>query len=140
MRASVYISGLAWFKGTAITRWRKKKWKKVTTVKRHIVLRKIKIKVRARGAQLMDWSHKMFVPVRRVWLAVAARVKSHNSGAGLLKLHNDVQTCGYEDVQVMWEMLQRLESTELTASPQKPKPRSFWRVLIWSAPTAGRSS
>lgn len=32
------------------------------------------------------------------------------AGAGLLKLHDDVQTCEYEDVQVMWEMLQRTES------------------------------
>ncbi|KAJ6703018.1 hypothetical protein OIU85_029030 [Salix viminalis] len=51
--------------------------------------------------------------------------------AGLLKLHNDVQTCGYEDVQVMWEILRRSES-ELMASLPKRKQRPFWRVFVWS--------
>ncbi|GJV34089.1 hypothetical protein Tco_1394489, partial [Tanacetum coccineum] len=37
---------------------------------------------------------------------------------GLLKLHDDIQTCGYEDVQVMWEMLHRTES-ELTSNSRR---------------------
>ena len=32
------------------------------------------------------------------------------TGRGLLKLEDDVQTCGYEDVRVMWEMLRRSET------------------------------
>ncbi|KAL3512017.1 hypothetical protein ACH5RR_024734 [Cinchona calisaya] len=52
----------------------------------------------------------MVFPVRRVWFAVSARVKVRKNGAGLLKLRDDIQTCGYEDVQVMWEMLRRTES------------------------------
>ncbi|CAN1223930.1 hypothetical protein LINPERPRIM_LOCUS2181 [Linum perenne] len=50
-------------------------------------------------------------------------------------LHNDVQTCGYEDVQVMWEMLQRSEMEMITGGGgnlQKRNRRSFWRVLVWS--------
>ncbi|GJV77485.1 hypothetical protein Tco_1509069, partial [Tanacetum coccineum] len=121
----------------------------------------------------MNWWRNMVVPIRRVWLAVAGRVKPrdndywkmsvdcielstskifvsgtpsayavccisvilvviiclanvddgssakmenlmsilHSSySAGLLKLHDDVQTCGYEDVQVMYEMLRITES------------------------------
>ncbi|KAL4182231.1 hypothetical protein AMTRI_Chr12g241500 [Amborella trichopoda] len=77
----------------------------------------------------MDWWQKMIFPVRRVWVAVAARVRSRRNGAGLLKLHNDVQTCGYEDVQVMWEMLRRSE-TEISR-PRKCK-RSIWRIFVWS--------
>ena len=60
------------------------------------------------------------------------------AGAGLLKLHNDVQTCGYEDVQVMWEILRRSES-ELMASLPKRKQRPFWRVFVWSNHSAASS-
>ncbi|KAJ6713189.1 hypothetical protein OIU79_009225 [Salix purpurea] len=59
-------------------------------------------------------------------------------GANLLKLHNDVQTCGYEDVQVMWEMLRRSES-ELIASHPKRKQRPFWRVFVWANHSAASS-
>ena len=60
------------------------------------------------------------------------------AGAGLLKLHNDVQTCGYEDVQVMWEMLRRSES-EQVANHTKRKQRPFWRVFVWSNQSAASS-
>ena len=60
------------------------------------------------------------------------------AGANLLKLHNDVQTCGYEDVQVMWEILRRSES-ELMASHPKRKQRPFWRVFVWSNHSAASS-
>ncbi|XP_019169497.1 PREDICTED: uncharacterized protein LOC109165264 [Ipomoea nil] len=79
-----------------------------------------------------DWWQKMVFPVRKVWIAVSARVKARKHGAGLLKLRDDIQTCGYEDVQVMWEMLRRTES-ELTSRPHsKPKHRPFWRIFVWS--------
>ncbi|PHT46043.1 hypothetical protein CQW23_15201 [Capsicum baccatum] len=52
----------------------------------------------------------MVFPVRRVWCAVSARVKPRKDGAGLLKLQGDIQSCGYADVQVMWEMLRGTES------------------------------
>ncbi|KAL6996784.1 hypothetical protein U1Q18_006912 [Sarracenia purpurea var. burkii] len=77
----------------------------------------------------MDLWHKMIFPVRRVWVAVASRVKSRKNGGGLLKLRDDIQTCGYEDVQVMWEMLKRSDSAK---HPQKRKHRPFRRVFVWS--------
>lgn len=53
------------------------------------------------------------------------------AGAGLLKLHDDVQTCGYQDVQVMWEMLRRSEKDHLTAANNpKRKQRPFRRVPV----------
>ncbi|XP_024028516.1 uncharacterized protein LOC21387914 [Morus notabilis] len=84
----------------------------------------------------MDFLNKMIFPVRRVLLAISARVKAPKSGAGLLKLHDDVQMCGYQDVQVMWEMLQRSES-ELNGHnhenhPKRNKQRPFWSVFVWS--------
>ncbi|OVA00914.1 hypothetical protein BVC80_9081g79 [Macleaya cordata] len=82
----------------------------------------------------MDLWQKMIFPVRRVWIAVAARVKARKNGGGLLKLHNDVQTCGYQDVQVMWEMLRRSESELMAPTPTKRKhQRPFWRVHVWSS-------
>lgn len=61
------------------------------------------------------------------------------TGAGLLKLHDDVETCGYEDVKVMWEMLRRSES-ELVSHQPKRKQRPFWRVSVWSNHAAAASS
>lgn len=80
----------------------------------------------------MDIWHKMIFPVRRVWLSLSARLKHRKNGAGLLKLQDDVQTCGYEDVQVMWEMLQRTESEEVIETHQKRKQLPFWRIFVWS--------
>ncbi|XP_015895799.3 uncharacterized protein LOC107429600 [Ziziphus jujuba] len=81
----------------------------------------------------MEFWNNMIFPVRRVWLALSSRVNySPKSGGGLLKLRDDVQTCGYEDVQVMWEMLRRSE-TEVIDQPPKRKHRQFWRVFVWSS-------
>lgn len=86
----------------------------------------------------MEWWQKMVFPVRRVWVAVSARVKARKNGAGLLKLRDDIQTCGYEDVQVMWEMLRRTE-TELMSTHAKRKHRPFWRVFEWSSQCSASS-
>ncbi|KDP41917.1 hypothetical protein JCGZ_26935 [Jatropha curcas] len=86
----------------------------------------------------MDWWHKMLFPVRRVWFAVSSHLKPRKNGAGLLKLHNDVQTCGYEDVQVMWEMLKRSESEQIANNPKR-KHCPFRKVLIWSNHSAASS-
>lgn len=56
-----------------------------------------------------------------------------------MKLEDDVQTCEYQDVQVMWEMLKRSE-TELVANhPKRKAHRPFWRVLVWSNHSAPAS-
>lgn len=61
------------------------------------------------------------------------------SGAGLLKLHDDIQTCGYEDVQIMWEMLRRTES-EIMPHQTKRKHRWFLKNLTWSNNNGAASS
>ncbi|GER54139.1 ABC-2 type transporter family protein [Striga asiatica] len=81
--------------------------------------RKVKVKV-------MEWWRKMAFPVKKAWLVVSARKK----GAGLLKLHDDIQTCGYEDVQIMWEMLRRSES-QVISHHKKRKQRWFMKNLAW---------
>ncbi|KAE9585575.1 hypothetical protein Lalb_Chr24g0392771 [Lupinus albus] len=44
----------------------------------------------------------------------------------------DVQTCGYEDVQVMWEMLQRNQN-EVIHNNHKHNQLPFWRIFVWSS-------
>ncbi|KAE9467622.1 hypothetical protein C3L33_00443, partial [Rhododendron williamsianum] len=62
--------------------------------------------------------------------------KTRNLSGGLLKLRDDIQTCGYEDVQVMWEMLSKSDS-EITP---KRKHRPIWRVFVWSNRSAAAAS
>ncbi|KAK4350154.1 hypothetical protein RND71_029467 [Anisodus tanguticus] len=64
--------------------------------------------------------------------------RGNNQGAGLLKLRDDIQTCGYEDVQVMWEMLRKNES-EVTPRHHKRKRRPLWRIFVWSTHSANSS-
>ncbi|CAL4997694.1 unnamed protein product [Urochloa decumbens] len=65
------------------------------------------------------WRRKVVPRARRAWAAVAARVRARKPGnGGILKLHEDVQTCGYKDVQVMFDML----TSELEAASQAQKP------------------
>lgn len=54
------------------------------------------------------------------------------AGAGLVKLEDDVQTCGYEDVQVMWEMLHKTQSQLIQQHNHKRKQHPSWGVLVWS--------
>ncbi|CAK9187032.1 unnamed protein product [Ilex paraguariensis] len=99
----------------------------------------------------MDWWRR----VRRVWAAVTSCVKPrettgkydnssiNGSGGhiaeGLLKLRDDVQTCEYQDVHVMWNILSRSDPQQMiassagTQSSQRTKSRQYlWRNVIWS--------
>ncbi|XP_051206509.1 uncharacterized protein [Lolium perenne] len=82
------------------------------------------------------WRKKIVLPARRVLAAVSTRVvRARNTGSGgsILKLHEDVQTCGYKDVQVMFEML----TSELEDPKRHKQPATCWRPpSAWS----GRSS
>ncbi|XP_066347295.1 uncharacterized protein [Miscanthus floridulus] len=81
----------------------------------------------------MEWWQKaVVVPAKRAWIVVAARLttrrkKDDGGHRALVKLHDDVQTCAYEDVQVMWEMLQRAETDRLA---REPSPKGA-RALVW---------
>ncbi|RWW65228.1 hypothetical protein BHE74_00027475, partial [Ensete ventricosum] len=49
---------------------------------------------------------------------------------GILKLYDDVQMCGYQDVQVMWEILTKSEMETSNGMP-KQRRRSLWRLPSW---------
>ena len=55
------------------------------------------------------------------------------AGAGLLKLEDDVQTCEYQDIQVMWEMLRRTESGGPIDNHHEREHQPFWRIFEWSS-------
>ncbi|KAF3446566.1 hypothetical protein FNV43_RR11746 [Rhamnella rubrinervis] len=74
----------------------------------------------------MEWWRKVVFPVRRVWNGVASRLGIRNSG--LLKLRHDVRACEYEDVRVMWDMLNRSEAD----IPMSKKKRCFWNYFGWA--------
>ncbi|KAG4944915.1 hypothetical protein AAZX31_15G001800 [Glycine max] len=80
----------------------------------------------------MEICRNIIFPLRRLCLALSARLKPRKNGAGLLKLQDDVQTCGYQDVQVMWEMLQRTEGEVIENHHHKRKQLPFWRIFVWS--------
>ncbi|GMJ09616.1 hypothetical protein HRI_004630800 [Hibiscus trionum] len=66
--------------------------------------------------------------MRRVWISVSQRLKPHKPAVkggkdgetrhanGLLKLQDDVMMCGYEDVQVMWKLLNSPQMKQIGAA------------------------
>ncbi|CAD6338807.1 unnamed protein product [Miscanthus lutarioriparius] len=82
------------------------------------------------------WRARVVAPVHRAWLAVAAaRARVRKGECGILSLHQDVQTCGYQDVQVMWNMLSSEKEAVAAASgdalPKPPRKRPFWTLPFW---------
>jgi len=76
------------------------------------------------------WWERVVLPVRRVWLGVASRFGVRQTG--LWRLRQEVSTCEYEDVHVMWEMLSR------TTTAPAPAPRRHSRFQQQPRPWGGR--
>ncbi|KAH7846668.1 hypothetical protein Vadar_016744 [Vaccinium darrowii] len=77
----------------------------------------------------MGWWRMMVLPLRKIWIVVAKGVGIRKTG--LVKLQQEVRTCEYKDVQVLWHMLNRNE-TELVGSGSKNK--QFWSISDWAGP------
>ncbi|XP_020272539.1 uncharacterized protein LOC109847719 [Asparagus officinalis] len=79
----------------------------------------------------MEWWIRVVSPIRRVWIRVAARIRMRKSGLGPLR--NEVSTCEYEDVQVMWEMLRKATDVEIGRAV-RPRERRVdtWSVFEWA--------
>ncbi|GKV10329.1 hypothetical protein SLEP1_g21711 [Rubroshorea leprosula] len=75
--------------------------------------------------QLRD--RKLSARLKKLWTGVAARLGFRKSG--LVKLRNDVRSCEYEDVHVLWEMLKK---SELEHSPRKNKKGQFCNCFEWA--------
>ncbi|CAM0946524.1 unnamed protein product [Alopecurus aequalis] len=79
------------------------------------------------------WRERVVAPARR----------ARSSGStGVVNLHRDVQTCGYDDVQVMWNMLSSERHTYgFRPAAEKPRRhRAFcWRPSFWHLRTPHRA-
>lgn len=74
------------------------------------------------------------VPVKRVWLGLSARLGLRRT-TGLGKLHQEVRTCEYHDVHVMWEMLSTMDAHPPRAARKrttrsKAAAAAAWRRLV----------
>ncbi|TVU47995.1 hypothetical protein EJB05_07614 [Eragrostis curvula] len=78
------------------------------------------------------WWDRVVLPVRRVWLGVASRFGVRQTG--LWRLRQEVSTCEYEDVHVMWEMLSRTT----VAPPPAPAARRHSRFRPQPRPWTDR--
>uniref|UniRef100_A0A0D9VZC4 Uncharacterized protein n=1 Tax=Leersia perrieri TaxID=77586 RepID=A0A0D9VZC4_9ORYZ len=82
------------------------------------------------------------VPVKRVWLGIAARVGLRRT-SGLRKLKKEVRTCEYHDVHIMWEMLRKTEApvtmaekeaaaaAAVAAAAGARKRKAAWRRFLY---------
>ncbi|KAF8023211.1 hypothetical protein BT93_F0653 [Corymbia citriodora subsp. variegata] len=77
----------------------------------------------------MQWWGRFKHPLKNVWIGVATRLGMRKSG--LLKLQHDVRRCEYDDVHVMWEMLERNEK-EISPQTSRLIKSSFWSIFGWA--------
>ncbi|CAL9116943.1 unnamed protein product, partial [Musa acuminata var. zebrina] len=90
----------------------------------------------------MAWWDRVTSPMRRVWTGVATRLGIRKSG--LTQLREEVSTCEYEDVHVMWELLtesgragpHRAGAATAARRRRRRRPRRdeshVWSVLEWA--------
>ncbi|KAI3460164.1 hypothetical protein Pfo_016827 [Paulownia fortunei] len=77
----------------------------------------------------MECWDKMTTPMRKVWTKVSKRIGLRKTG--IVKLRQDVRTCEYEDVHILWGMLKRNE-TDLTAGRRRRRKGPFWEFVQWA--------
>ncbi|PQP93519.1 hypothetical protein Pyn_27074 [Prunus yedoensis var. nudiflora] len=75
------------------------------------------------------WSRKMKYPVRKFCSRVTTRLGIRKSG--LPKLQHDIRSCEYDDVHVMWRMLNQSEKTETIQLGGSSKKKRFSNLSNW---------
>ncbi|URE19021.1 hypothetical protein MUK42_24089 [Musa troglodytarum] len=86
---------------------------------------------RRRGG--MAWWDRVTSPMRRVWAGVAIRLGISKSG--LTRLREEVSTCEYEDVHVLWELLTESGGRSgplRAAAPRRARRRDGSHVWEWA--------
>ncbi|XP_020676767.1 uncharacterized protein LOC110095525 [Dendrobium catenatum] len=74
----------------------------------------------------MEWWDRMVFPMKQAWIRVALRFRVRKTG--LWKLRQEVSTCEYEDVHVMWEILQRTDM-EISTLSRRRRSGARWSVF-----------
>ncbi|KAL9227521.1 hypothetical protein vseg_003202 [Gypsophila vaccaria] len=79
------------------------------------------------------WEKTIVLPVRRLCRGFACRF-TFRKQRSIMMLSQEVQACEYEDVRIMWEMLQKTESATRGSarSPPWTKNNRFRNVFAWA--------
>ncbi|KAF5766511.1 hypothetical protein HanRHA438_Chr15g0728371 [Helianthus annuus] len=60
----------------------------------------------------MGWLQSLFSPLKKLWVKLHS---AHHKSRGIYILYEDVKSCPYEDVHVLWSIL--VESTHVPPHP-----------------------
>ncbi|KAL8216976.1 hypothetical protein R6Q57_023813 [Mikania cordata] len=60
----------------------------------------------------MGWLQSLFSPLKKLWVKLHS---AHHKSRGIYILYEDVKSCPYEDVHVLWSIL--VESTHAQPHP-----------------------
>ncbi|KAL1534208.1 hypothetical protein AAHA92_30418 [Salvia divinorum] len=72
----------------------------------------------------MKCLNKMITPMRKAWTKFSRKISLCGS-SGHIKLQRDVKSCEYEDVHVLWEMLNKSD----TNLRQTRRNSSLWKFV-----------
>ena len=73
-------------------------------------------------------------PMRKVWTKLYKKLGLRKD-AEHIKLQQDVKSCEYEDVHVLWEMLKRNDSQSGSNTCRKDAEKTespFWEIVQWA--------
>ncbi|XAR61953.1 hypothetical protein NMG60_11016513 [Bertholletia excelsa] len=73
---------------------------------------------------------RMMVPIRRIWRAVAKRVRVRKTGK--MKLRHEVQTSEYEDIHVLWELLEKNVASSTSTPRTKKRRAGLSHIAHWA--------
>ncbi|KAL1317000.1 hypothetical protein HN51_069109 [Arachis hypogaea] len=59
----------------------------------------------------MGWLHSLFSPLKKLWFRMHSTTQ--NKRRGIYILYEDVKSCPYEDVHVLWSILVESNSASL---------------------------
>ncbi|KAK4856807.1 hypothetical protein QYF36_021492 [Acer negundo] len=68
----------------------------------------------------MGWLQSLFSPLKKLWFRLNSTQKKRR---GIYILYEDVKSCPYEDVHVLWSIL--VESHPPPAPPPPPPPSTL---------------
>ncbi|KAL1806536.1 hypothetical protein ACET3Z_029604 [Daucus carota] len=73
----------------------------------------------------MGWLHSLFCPLKKLWTRLRS---AHKKSKGIHILYEDVKSCPYEDVHVLWSILVESHTPALppiVTQVQNPRSTGF---------------
>ncbi|CAI0559529.1 unnamed protein product [Linum tenue] len=65
----------------------------------------------------MGWLQSLFSPLKKLWFRLHT---TSNNRRGIYILYDDVKSCSYEDVHVLWSILVEANSPHILQPPPQP--------------------